>query len=146
MDSGFNWLGTDNDQVDGDRVFMPFYGAHFGWNHPWSSHWNTAPHAPTAPVSGPLFEGSGTGIVFGNSPQFPPEYRGSGTNLTLGFLDLGAGLSAPLLGRIIDNHGSSSEGFRRMFFVAGAVPLAVAVLWFVLKGRSTDAEVSLSRE
>ncbi|MDA1017587.1 MAG: hypothetical protein O3A00_24400, partial [Planctomycetota bacterium] len=77
LDSGFNWLGTDNDQTTGDRVFMPFFGAHFGWNHPWSSHWSTAPHAPTAPVSGPLFEGSGTGVVFCQSPQFPPEYRGA---------------------------------------------------------------------
>jgi len=77
LDSGFNWLGTDNDQTIGDRVFMPFYGAHFGWNHPWSSHWSTEPHAPTAPVSGPLFEGSGTGVVFCTSPQFPPEYRGA---------------------------------------------------------------------
>lgn len=85
-------------------------------------------------------------IVSLGSGTFPPEYRGSGTNLTLGFLDLGAGLSAPLLGRIIDNHGSSSEGFRRMFFIAGAVPLAVAVMWFVLKGRSTDAEASLPRD
>jgi putative membrane-bound dehydrogenase-like protein len=76
MDGGFNWLGTDNDQVGGDRVIMPFYGAHFGWNHPWSSHWDLQPHPPTAPVSGPLFEGSGTGIVFGDSPQFPQEYRG----------------------------------------------------------------------
>ena len=39
FDSGFNWIGTDNDQTTGDRVFMPFLGAHFGWNHPWSSHW-----------------------------------------------------------------------------------------------------------
>jgi putative membrane-bound dehydrogenase-like protein len=77
IDSGFNWIGTDNDQTTGDRVFMPFYGAHFGWNHPWSSHWSTAPHAPTAPVSGPLFEGSGTGAVFCQSPQFPPHYRGA---------------------------------------------------------------------
>jgi putative membrane-bound dehydrogenase-like protein len=76
LDDGFNWLGTDNDQTTGDRVFMPFDGAHFGWNHPWSSHWSAAPHPPTAPVSGPLFEGSGTGVVFGDSPQFPPEYRG----------------------------------------------------------------------
>jgi putative membrane-bound dehydrogenase-like protein len=75
LDDGFNMLGTDNDQTTGDRVFMPFYSAHFGWNHPWSSHWSTAPHLPTAPVSGPLFEGSGTGVVFGNSPQFPPMYR-----------------------------------------------------------------------
>ena len=77
FDSGFNWIGTDNDQTTGDRVFMPFFGAHFGWNHPWSSHWSAAPHAPTAPVSGPLFEGSGTGTVFCQSPQFPPEYRGA---------------------------------------------------------------------
>ncbi|MFN9719793.1 MAG: PVC-type heme-binding CxxCH protein [Planctomycetota bacterium] len=76
FDSGFNWIGTDNDQTTGDRVLMPFYGAHFGWNHPWSSHWSTEPHAPTAPVSGPLFEGSGTGTIFCQSPQFPPEYRG----------------------------------------------------------------------
>lgn len=76
FDSGFNWLGTDNDQVGGDRVFMPFFGAHFGWNHPWSSHWSDQPHPPTAPVSGPLFEGSGTGIVFVDSPQLPPSYRG----------------------------------------------------------------------
>jgi putative membrane-bound dehydrogenase-like protein len=76
FDSGFHWLGTDNDQTTGDRVFMPFYGAHFGWNHPWSSHWGTDAHAPTAPVSGPLFEGSGTGVVFGNSPQFPNNFRG----------------------------------------------------------------------
>jgi putative membrane-bound dehydrogenase-like protein len=75
MDSGFNWLGTDNDQVGGDQVIMPFYGAHFGWNHPWSSHWGTDPHPPTAPVSGPLFGGSGTGIIYCESPQFPPAYR-----------------------------------------------------------------------
>jgi putative membrane-bound dehydrogenase-like protein len=77
FDSGFHWIGTDNDQTMGDRVFMPFHGAHFGWNHPWSSHWGTDPHAPSAPVSGPLFEGSGTGVIFCQSPQFPPEYRGT---------------------------------------------------------------------
>jgi putative membrane-bound dehydrogenase-like protein len=77
FDSGFNWIGTDNDQTTGDRVFMPFFGAHFGWNHPWSSHWGVESHAPSAPVSGPLFEGSGTGTVFCQSPQFPPEYRGA---------------------------------------------------------------------
>jgi len=75
FDSGFNWLGSDNDQVGGDQVIMPFFGAHFGWNHPWRSHWGTDPHAPTAPVSGPLYEGSGTGIVYCESPQFPPAYR-----------------------------------------------------------------------
>lgn len=76
FDSGFNWLGTDNDQTSGDRVFMSFFGAHFGWNHPWSAHWGTEFHAPSAPVSGPLFEGSGTGIVFGDAPSFPASHRG----------------------------------------------------------------------
>ncbi len=76
FDTGFHWLGTDNDQTTGDRVFMPFDRAHFGWNHPWSAHWGAEPHAPSAPVSGPLFEGSGTGIVFGDSPVFPVSHRG----------------------------------------------------------------------
>jgi putative membrane-bound dehydrogenase-like protein len=75
LDDGFNWLGTDNDANEGDRIFMPFWNAHFGWNHPWSAHWNDKPHPPSAPVSGPMFEGSGTGIIFCDSPQFPPEYR-----------------------------------------------------------------------
>jgi len=76
FDSGFNWLGTDNDQSDGDRVFMPFFGAHFGWGHVWSNHWTGSDHAPTAPISGPVFDGSGTGIVYYDAPQMPPPYRG----------------------------------------------------------------------
>jgi putative membrane-bound dehydrogenase-like protein len=76
FDSGFNWLGTDNDQSDGDRVFMPFFGAHFGWGHGWSNHWTGRDHPPTAPISGPVFDGSGTGIVFYDAPQMPPAYRG----------------------------------------------------------------------
>lgn len=74
-DSGFNWLGTDNDQNEGDRVFMSIPGGQFGWNHAWSSHWGLEPHLPTAPVSGPLFEGSGTGVVFGGG-VFPDSYQG----------------------------------------------------------------------
>ena len=76
FDSGFNWLGTDNDQSDGDRVFMPFFGAHFGWGHVWSTHWTGSDHPPTAPISGPVFDGSGTGIVYYDAPQMPPAYRG----------------------------------------------------------------------
>jgi len=75
FDGGFNALVTDNDQNSGDRVFLSFQGAHFGWNHPWSAHWGTPPHPPTAPVSGPLHEGSYTGIVFGDSPAFPGSHR-----------------------------------------------------------------------
>lgn len=65
QDDGFNWIGTDNDQNEGDRVFMPFYGAHFGWNHPWSSSWTGEDHLPTVPLSHAVFHGSGTGVTFG---------------------------------------------------------------------------------
>ena len=75
FDDGFNWLGTDNDQTQGDRIIMPFYGAHFGWGHKYSSHWTGEGHLPTVPVSGPLFSGSGAGIVYQAHENFPPEYR-----------------------------------------------------------------------
>jgi putative membrane-bound dehydrogenase-like protein len=77
FDSEFNWLGTDNDQYDGDRIIMPFFGAHFGWGHSWSAGWTGEHHLPTVPVSGPVFTGSGTGIVYYDLPQLPPEYRGA---------------------------------------------------------------------
>ncbi|MEM1295733.1 MAG: PVC-type heme-binding CxxCH protein [Verrucomicrobiota bacterium] len=75
FDSQFNWLGTDNDQVGGDRIFMPFRHAHFGWGHPWSPTWPGKDHLPTAPNSGQIIEGSYTGIVFANTPHFPKSHR-----------------------------------------------------------------------
>jgi putative membrane-bound dehydrogenase-like protein len=75
MDDGFNWLGTDNDQSQGDRIMMPFFGANFGWGHTYSSHWTGENHLPTAPISGPVFPGSGTGIIFYSHQHFPAEYR-----------------------------------------------------------------------
>lgn len=76
FDSSFNWLGTDNDQTGGDRIFMPFQNAHFGWGHPWSPAWPGAGHLPTAPNSGQIIEGSYTGIVFADTPHFPDSHRG----------------------------------------------------------------------
>ncbi|MEQ1828023.1 MAG: PVC-type heme-binding CxxCH protein, partial [Pirellula sp.] len=75
MDPGFNWLGTDNDQSQGDRIVMPFFGAHFGWGHPYSSHWSGDKNLPTVPVSGPMFPGSGAGIIYYDHEHFPNEYR-----------------------------------------------------------------------
>jgi putative membrane-bound dehydrogenase-like protein len=75
MDASFHWLGTDNDQSQGDRFVMPFYGAHFGWGHPYSSHWSGEENLPTVPVSGPMFPGSGAGIIYYDHENFPPEYR-----------------------------------------------------------------------
>ena len=75
MDSEFNWLGTDNDQTQGDRIIMPFYGAHFGWGHRYSSHWTGMGNLPTVPVSGPMTSGSWVGITYYQHTQFPPRYR-----------------------------------------------------------------------
>ncbi|MDE0860750.1 MAG: PmoA family protein [Akkermansiaceae bacterium] len=76
FDDSFNWLGTDNDQTQGDKIFSPFYGAHFGWGHPWSFDWKGDGHLPTAPSSGPLFEGSGTGVTYCGLEHYPKKYRG----------------------------------------------------------------------
>lgn len=75
LDDGFNWLGTDNDQTQGDRIIMPFFGAHFGWGHRYSSHWSGEGNLPTVPVSGPMFPGSGAGIIYYAHPHFPPDYQ-----------------------------------------------------------------------
>jgi glucose/arabinose dehydrogenase len=56
-------------------MMSPFFGANFGWNHPWRSHWSAEPDDATAPVSGPLYEGSGTGVVYSSSRNFPEAYR-----------------------------------------------------------------------
>ena len=77
FDDGFDWLGTDNDQTTGDKVFAPFYGAHFGWGHPWSFDWKGIDHLPTIPISMPLYEGSGAGVIHYNATHFPDEYRGA---------------------------------------------------------------------
>lgn len=76
FDDGFNGLGTDNDQSDGDRIFSPFFGADFGWSHAWSSSWTGEGHLPTVPISAPVFPGSGTGVIYCDTPLFPAAYRG----------------------------------------------------------------------
>ena len=75
MDDEFNWIGTDNDQNQGDRIFAPVFGTHFGWGHPYSNHWTGAEHLPTAPISGPVFHGSGTGVIFYAHHHFPESYQ-----------------------------------------------------------------------
>ena len=75
MDAGFNWIGSDNDQDGGDKTFMPFMGAHFGWGHRWSSVWKWNDHAPTVPESAPFQIGAATGVTFYGFKQFPKEYQ-----------------------------------------------------------------------
>lgn len=75
FDDEFNWLGTDNDQTMGDKLFSPFFGAHFGWGHTWAYDWKGDNHLPTAPSAGPLFEGSGTGVIYCGLESYPRKYR-----------------------------------------------------------------------
>lgn len=77
FDDGFDWLGTDNDQTEGDKVFSPFFGAHFGWGHPWSFNWKGIDHLPTVPISMPLYEGSGAGVIHYGGTHFPKQYQGA---------------------------------------------------------------------
>lgn len=75
FDDGFNLLSSDNDQNRGDKIFMPFHGAHFGWGHPWSYNWRGLDHPPTVPASGPYQIGSATGVYYYDFPNFPESHR-----------------------------------------------------------------------
>ena len=105
---------------------------------PVSAWWHLLPSALLCGLGHALLFPS---IVSLGSGRFPPEYRGSGINLILGCLDLGAAISAPLLGRIIDLPRFDGAGFRPMFFVAGSLPILVAIVWIVLNHRSEDLEM-----
>ena len=77
MDSGFNWLGTDNDPGrPGERIFMPIRHGHYSMKHPWKFDW-MGKHPAIAPSSDlfPGVSGSGTGVVYYTSEHFPEKYR-----------------------------------------------------------------------
>ena len=76
FDASFDWLGVDQDQSDGDRLFMPFYSSEFGWSHAWSPHWTGENHLPTVPISGPTWQGSSTGVLYADVPNWPEKFRG----------------------------------------------------------------------
>lgn len=63
-------------------------------------------------------------VVSLGSGAFPPEYRGSGTAITLGFMDLGVFLFAPLLGWVIDTYG-----FVPMFLTSAGTAFAIGVYY-----------------
>ena len=80
-------------------------------------------------------------IVSLGSGRFPERYRGSGTSLTMGFIDLGTALSAPLLGQIIDLQVFHGVGYRPMFFSAGVTEILVALFWHLWHLKLVDSEV-----
>ena len=77
MDSGFNWLATDNDPGrPAERIFMPIRHGHYSMRHPWKFDW-MGKHIAIAPSSDlfPSVSGSGTGVAFYSSVHFPEQYR-----------------------------------------------------------------------
>ena len=77
MDTGFNWLGTDNDPGrPGERMFMPVPFAHYSMRHAWMFDW-MGEHPAVAPASDlfPGVSGSGTGVTFYHSNHFPEAYQ-----------------------------------------------------------------------
>lgn len=74
-------------------------------------------------------------VVSKGSGSFPPRFRGTGTTLVLGFFDLGAALSAPILGSIIDQ-----MGFTAMFLSSGSTALVIAGIYAVTAARSPDED------
>lgn len=77
MDSGFNWLATDNDPGrPAERIFMPIRHGHYSMRHPWKFDW-MGKHIAVAPSSDlfPGVSGSGTGVAFYTSEHFPERYR-----------------------------------------------------------------------
>ena len=72
-------------------------------------------------------------VVSLGAGSFPKEYRGSGTTITLGFIELGSALSAPLLGKVIDLGGPS--GFTRMFWFSSGMAFTIGVIYALTNPR-----------
>lgn len=72
-------------------------------------------------------------IVSLGAGAFPRRYRGLGTTLVLGLIDLGTAVSPPILGAIIDHWG-----FDAMFELAAFAGFAVMLLYALTAGRHPD--------
>ena len=67
---------------------------------------------------------------------FPQQYRGTGTTILLGFTEVGAILSAPLLGGMIDRYG-----FSPMFTVTAGMSLLLAAVYALTDARKPDDDI-----
>lgn len=74
-------------------------------------------------------------VVSLGAGMFPPEYRGTGTTITLAFVDLGTMLSAPLLGRVIEE-----SGFTFMYVATAVYTVATCAVYGVLKFHVHDED------
>lgn len=74
-------------------------------------------------------------VVSKGSGAFPQIYRGSGTTVILGTIDLGAALSAPLLGWVID-----LWGFHWMFSCSAGFAVLVATIYACTSAKKPDVD------
>lgn len=80
-------------------------------------------------------------VVSKGTGSFPPHYRGTATTIVLGFVDLGAALSAPALGAIIDVFG-----FPTMFAVSGGTALTITAIYQWTSARKPDIDYEVPLE
>lgn len=71
---------------------------------------------------------------------FPEQYRGTGTTITLGAVDVGTILTAPAIGWLIDTYG-----FQVMFVVVGATFAASSVFYAVATFGVVDTDIRPKR-
>lgn len=72
--------------------------------------------------------------------RFPPEYRGTGTTIILGFTEFGVVLSAPVLGAVIDHFG-----FVPMYATAGATCFAIGIAFAMTARPQRHEEPAVER-
>jgi MFS family permease len=83
-------------------------------------------------------------VISLGSGKFPVQYRGTGTTLILGFMDLGMIIGAPVLGRIIDQGhktwGSAQAGFDGMFYTASGFVMTTILVYALTGARQPDTD------
>ncbi len=77
-------------------------------------------------------------VVSLGTEAFPPEYRGSGTTLVLGFFDLGGTIAAPILGAVIDYYNGA--GFQQMFLGSASVSVFIGGYYYLIGSQRPDSE------
>jgi MFS family permease len=83
-------------------------------------------------------------VVSLGAGSFPREYRGTGTTIVLGFTEVGAMLSAPVLGWIIEYFGAlygNAAGFHAMFYTAAAFACGTGVFYALTAARKPDSDL-----
>jgi len=79
-------------------------------------------------------------VVSIGAGRFPIQYRGTGTTLVLGFIEVGTAVAAPLLGMLLDagNVGGATTGFSWMFVASSAVAGLVLLFYSATAARHPD--------